>query len=101
MASPHKDYTAFLIDRDANQATEVAFPEGLDVGIVSGVQAFPEPQGSVTPGNRLLIFAGTAIFDAPGHHGNLEKGIVRVRLRHALPQAVTFLSSATVAALAS
>lgn len=101
MASPHQDYTAFLIDRDAEKQDEVAFPEGLDVGIVSGVQTFPEPLGTATAGNRLLIFTGTAIFDASGREGNLVRGIVRVRLRHALPRDVTFISSATVAALAS
>lgn len=97
----HKDYTDFLLDLDVDQPTEVAFPEGLDVGIVSGVQAFPAPVGTVTAGNRLLIFTGTTIFDQPGHHGDLQRGIVRVRLRHTLTKAVTFLSQATVAALAS
>src|SRR5262245_57454773 len=101
MSSPHQKYTAFLIDRDAGQDNEVALAEGLDVGVVSGVQAFPLILGNASVGNRLLIFTGTAIFDAPGHHGNLERGIVRIRLRHSLPKAVSFISSATVAALAS
>jgi hypothetical protein len=101
MASPHEDYRSFLIDRDADKADEVAFAEGLDVGIVSGVQAYPPPSGAVAVGNRLLIFTGTAIFDAHGAHGNISRGIVRVRVRHALPKAVTLIGSATVAALAS
>ena len=101
MSTEHQDYRAFLIDCDADDPDQVAFPRGLDVGIVSGVQVFPPSEGVPATGNRLLVFTGTASFDARGDEDRLLRGIVRIRLRHVLPKAVTLVGSATLAALAS
>jgi hypothetical protein len=92
--------TDFIKDLDVGNAGEIAAPRTLEVTIKNGAQIFPGGDGD-QGANRLLIFTGTAIFEAGGKSIIVAHGVVRVRLQYRLPKTLIFKGSATVAALAS
>jgi hypothetical protein len=94
--------TGFLIDRSVLDTGHVFFPRTLSVNVLSGTQAFPLLEKDPGSGNRLLIFTGTVAAELRGSDDkDARHGVLRIRLHHPLEKSVTFIGSATVAALAA